>query len=87
MSDKVTEFVAPYGTLPHIPDDVTLPQFILDSWHPTRPVNKNANPVLIEDSTGRGVHLSEVSRYAFNLRVAVSHPLWQGARQNFRSCQ
>ncbi|EKM61280.1 uncharacterized protein PHACADRAFT_247774 [Phanerochaete carnosa HHB-10118-sp] len=67
MTNKVTEFVAPYGTLPHVPDDVTLPQFILDSWHPTRPVNKNANPVLIEDSTGRGVHFSEIRARTFGL--------------------
>lgn len=59
---SVTEFTAlpSLGALPHIPDDVTLPQFIFDSWHPTRPVNKNHNPVLIEDSTGRGVGFSEV---------------------------
>lgn len=60
MSSSVTEFVAPSGTLPDIPDDVTIVQFILDSWHPTRPVNKHPNPVLIEDSAGRGVYLSEV---------------------------
>lgn len=67
MGSKVTEFVAPFGTLPHVPDDVTLPQFILDSWHPTRPVNKNANPVLIEEATGRGVHFSEVRARTFGL--------------------
>lgn len=60
----VKEFTLPeelgFGPLPHIPDDLTLPQFILDSWHPNRLVNKNLNPVLIEDSTGRGVGHSEV---------------------------
>lgn len=64
MSLPPTEFVNRDGTLPHIPDDLTLPQFILDAWHPARPVNTHGNPVLIEDSTGRGVHLAEVCRAA-----------------------
>ncbi|KAF8968998.1 phenylacetyl-CoA ligase [Flammula alnicola] len=38
---------------PHIPDDVTIPQFIFDSNHETRPKRKNETPWLIEDETGK----------------------------------
>ncbi|KAI0706143.1 phenylacetyl-CoA ligase [Cytidiella melzeri] len=55
------------GPLPHIPDDVTLPQFILDSWHPHRPVNKHLNPVLVEDSTGKQVGFAELRARTFGL--------------------
>ncbi|KAI0095115.1 amp dependent CoA ligase [Irpex rosettiformis] len=68
---SVTEFTLPSnlapGPLPHIPDNLTLPQFILDAWHPNRPVNTHLNPVLIEDSTGRGVGLSELRARTFGL--------------------
>jgi hypothetical protein len=61
---SVPEFSLPpsqaNGPLPHIPDNLTLPQFMLDTWHPTRPVNKHLNPVLIEDTTGKKVGFAEV---------------------------
>ncbi len=57
----MTEFVSPHAGLPHIPDDLTIPQFMLDSWHPTRPIKEGLlNPWLIEDATGRPVSCEEV---------------------------
>ena len=45
---------------PHIPDNLSIPQFILDSHHPTRPVRSGDIPWLIEDSTGRKIRFEEV---------------------------
>lgn len=56
----MTEFESPFGPLPHIPDDVTLPQFLLDSTHPRRPIRKEGIPWLIEDATGRRIGFEEV---------------------------
>jgi hypothetical protein len=47
--------------LPFIPDNLSIPQFILDSNHPTRPVRKHDIPWLIEDASGRKVGFEEVS--------------------------
>ena len=53
----VTEIVSPHGPLPHIPDDVTIPQFLLDSWHPVRPVKKHLTPWFIDDDSQGSVNL------------------------------
>ncbi len=55
------EYVAE-GNLGAIPDDLTLPQFILDLTHPTRPIRKEGIPWLIDDTTGRKIGFEEVSR-------------------------
>ena len=55
------EYVAE-GNLGAIPDDLTLPQFILDSTHPTRPIRREGIPWLIDDTTGRKIGFEEVSR-------------------------
>ncbi|KAG1733050.1 uncharacterized protein EDB91DRAFT_1150224 [Suillus paluster] len=47
-----------------VPDDLTLPQFILDSHHPRRPVRTNT-PWLIEDETGRNIGLDEIRARTF----------------------
>jgi hypothetical protein len=54
------EYVAG-GTLGTIPDDLTLPQFILDSSHPTRPIRKQGIPWLVDDTSGRQIGFEEVS--------------------------
>jgi hypothetical protein len=46
----------------NIPDDLTVPQFILDSTHPTRPIRKEGIPWLVDDTTGRQIGFEEVSR-------------------------
>jgi len=45
-----------------IPDNLTLPQFILDSSHPARRIRKDGTPWLVDDSTGHRMGLEEVSR-------------------------
>jgi hypothetical protein len=57
----MTEFISSGGPLPHIPDNLTLTQFILDSTHEYRPVRPQGVPWLIEDATGRKIGLEEVT--------------------------
>lgn len=47
-------------SLPHIPDDLTIPQFILDTQSSSRPIRPDAIPWLIEDRTGRKLGFAEV---------------------------
>ena len=58
----------PSAGLPAIPDNVTLPQFILDAPHPTRPIRKDSNPWLIEDGTGNKFGFEEVSTMQSSVR-------------------
>jgi len=57
----MTEFVSPGGPLPHIPDHLTLAQFILDSIHEFRPIRPQGVAWLVDDATGRKVSLEEVT--------------------------
>ncbi|TFK56581.1 phenylacetyl-CoA ligase [Heliocybe sulcata] len=63
----MTERYAPAGPVPHVPDDLTLVQFMLDSQHPTRPVRPDGVPWLIEDTTGRRVGSEEIRARVFGL--------------------
>jgi hypothetical protein len=55
------EIESPGGPLPYIPDDLTLPQFIFDYKHTSRPTRSPEIPWLIEDETGRKIGVDEVS--------------------------
>jgi hypothetical protein len=59
----MAELVSPAGTLPYIPDDLTLAQFILDAEHVGRPVRKSGPAWIIDDKSGRKIGLEEVSQY------------------------
>ncbi|KAG8962775.1 hypothetical protein FRC00_008814 [Tulasnella sp. 408] len=57
------------------PDDLTIPQFILDSQHPLRQLRTdkfNKAPWLIEDETGKNYTLEEVRARTFGLANAVA---------------
>jgi hypothetical protein len=56
----MAELVSPSGILPHIPDHLTLAQFVLDAEHVKRPVRKNGTWI-IDDQSGRKIGLEEVS--------------------------
>jgi len=56
----MTEFFSPGDPLPHIPDDLTLTQFIFNSTHKRRPHRPQGSPWLIEDATGRKIGREEV---------------------------
>jgi 4-coumarate--CoA ligase len=55
------EIHSPAGPLPLIPDDLTVPQFIFECKHPSRPARRPDIPWLIEDETGRRIGEHEVS--------------------------
>ncbi|KAJ7446405.1 phenylacetyl-CoA ligase [Mycena galericulata] len=59
-------------TLPHIPDNLTLPQFFLDSSHPARPPRPADTPWLIEDLTGRPIYFDELRQRCTALANALS---------------
>ncbi|KAF4605021.1 hypothetical protein EYR40_003804 [Pleurotus pulmonarius] len=56
---------------PYIPDDLTIPQFILDSHHPTRPVRPHGIPWLIDDVTGTKVGFDELRARSNGLANAL----------------
>ncbi|KAL4073112.1 hypothetical protein V8B97DRAFT_2022941 [Scleroderma yunnanense] len=68
----MAELESPSGTLPPIPGDLTLAQFILDSQHPSRPARTHNVPWIIEDHTGVARGLDEAS--LFIQRVLVFSP-------------
>ncbi|KAI0066477.1 amp dependent CoA ligase [Artomyces pyxidatus] len=68
----MTEFASISVSLPHIPDDVTLAQFMLDAAHPTRPVRGPNTAWLIEDATGRRIDYEEIRARVFGLANALS---------------
>lgn len=67
----MTEFTCQHGPCPHIPDDLTVPQFILDEHHPLRPNRPDTCPWLIEDATGRGIGYEEVRSLFYSAVRAV----------------
>ncbi|CDO75537.1 hypothetical protein BN946_scf184776.g3 [Trametes cinnabarina] len=67
----MAEIHADGGPLPHIPDDLTIPQFLLDSHHPSRPVLKKTQPWLIEELTGREIGSDELRARTFGLANAL----------------
>ena len=50
----------PQQPAPFVPDDVTVPQFIFDGTHETRPARRPEIPWLVEDATGRKIFEDEV---------------------------
>ncbi|KAH9960787.1 amp dependent CoA ligase [Lactifluus volemus] len=80
----MTEFISSGGPLPHIPDNLTLTQFILDSTHEYRPVRPQGVPWLIEDATGRKIGLEEIKPRVSGLANALS--LKWGIRENDVVC-
>ena len=68
----MSEIVADGGAIPYVPDDLTIPQFILDTHHPARPTLKKLIPWIVEDATGREIGSDEVSAQCAPLDM---HPL------------
>ncbi|KAF8558345.1 acetyl-CoA synthetase-like protein [Imleria badia] len=64
---SMAELDSPAGTLPYIPDNLTLAQFILDSQHPSRPIHKHDIPWFIEDHTRRTLGYEEIRARVFGL--------------------
>ncbi|THH18569.1 hypothetical protein EW146_g2444 [Bondarzewia mesenterica] len=58
--------------VPYIPDNLTIPQFFLDSHHPLRPIRTAGFPVFIEDKTGRTIGFEEARTRAYGLANGLS---------------
>ena len=50
----MAEIHADGGPIPHIPDDLTIPQFILNTHHVARPALNKIQPWLVEELTVDG---------------------------------
>ncbi|KAH9915423.1 amp dependent CoA ligase [Fomitopsis serialis] len=61
----------PGGALPAIPDDLTIPQFMLDADHPSRPKTDRNRPWMIEETTGREVVKAELHSRTDSLANAL----------------
>ncbi|KAJ7212301.1 phenylacetyl-CoA ligase [Mycena pura] len=60
------------GVLPAIPDDLSVPQFQLDHIDASRPHRHASIPCLIDDASGRRVHLEELRERTRGLANAFS---------------
>ncbi|KAI6122457.1 hypothetical protein EDD16DRAFT_1859409 [Pisolithus croceorrhizus] len=63
----MAEIVASTEDLLPIPDDLTVPQFILDSHHPYRPLRRHSIPWFIDGQTGNKVGLDELRARTYGL--------------------
>jgi hypothetical protein len=54
------EFRSVHGECPEIPDDLSIPQFFLDSWHPLRPTRPVGSPWVIDDESGKTLDYEQV---------------------------
>ncbi|KDR82330.1 hypothetical protein GALMADRAFT_237577 [Galerina marginata CBS 339.88] len=57
--------------LPHIPDNVTIPQFLFDYKHEIRPTRLSETPWLIQDDTGRKFWEAELRNRTHGLASAL----------------
>ncbi|KAI1786898.1 amp dependent CoA ligase [Ganoderma leucocontextum] len=67
----MSEIYADGEPIPIIPDDITIPQFILDVHHPARPVLKTPQPWCIDELSGREVGSDELRARTFGLANAL----------------
>lgn len=78
-----TEYLTRGKPLPSqaIPDNLTIPQFILDGNHPVRPLKNTLTPCLVEDATGRLVGYEEVRSPACS--ACIAYTIWQIRARTF----
>ncbi|KAJ7152698.1 hypothetical protein C8R43DRAFT_1003345 [Mycena crocata] len=56
----MTEYTSPVHTVPHFPEDLTIPQFLFDYQHPIRLHRESGIPWLVDAVTGKAVLQDEV---------------------------
>jgi 4-coumarate--CoA ligase len=67
----------------HIPDDITLPDLVLDSRYGRRPLSESNKKVLIDAPTGKSVNLEQLKERTESLAKAFKSELgvkvgWDG---------
>lgn len=82
----MSEIHSTSGTLPAIPDDLTIPQFQLDYIDPNRPTRHANIPCLIDDASGKKVYLEEVCIFNRTCRVII-HEYLEAPRAHPRTCK
>ncbi|PPQ84132.1 hypothetical protein CVT25_003343 [Psilocybe cyanescens] len=65
------EFHSKAGDPASIPDDLTVPQFILDTHHETRPERPKGVPWLVADKSGNEIGLNEIHKRTNGLAVRL----------------
>lgn len=73
------QFRSVAAELPSIPDDLSIPQFILDSQHEMRPDRPQGLPWLVADKSGKALGLNEVCTFQKVLlqpRRLEAHAIW-----------
>ncbi|KAJ7185242.1 amp dependent CoA ligase [Mycena filopes] len=65
-------YTSPMDSVPYFPDDLTLPQFLLDYEHPIRLAREPETPWLIDGRTGRSLLKAEVIRRTWSLANGLS---------------
>ncbi|KAJ7062336.1 acetyl-CoA synthetase-like protein [Mycena amicta] len=67
----MAEFSSPMGA-PHIPDDLTIPQFLFDYEHPIRMPRSPETPWIVDSATGRTYGRDELYERTWNLANGLS---------------
>ena len=84
----MTLYYGPGGPLPHIPDDLSIPQFIFGFHRVPKPrVSAPPAPWFIEEATGRKIYGDEVRLACpyFRYAISLSEPAPRSARAHTRS--
>ena len=81
----IHEFRSVHGDCPEVPDNLSLPQFFLDFWHPLRPIRPTGSPWFIDDEGGRTLDYEQVRRtLPVYPALPSSHPLISPRRSGRR---
>ncbi|KAJ7087682.1 phenylacetyl-CoA ligase [Mycena belliarum] len=68
----MAEFTSPMHTIPYFPEDLTLPQFLLDYHHPIRLHRDPSSPWIVDAVTGTPRLQAEVIERTWNLANGLS---------------
>ncbi|KAJ7152691.1 amp dependent CoA ligase [Mycena crocata] len=69
----MTEYTSPMHTVPHFPEDLTLPQFLFDYQHPIRLHRESGIPWLVDAVTGKAVLQDELIARVWDLANGLSY--------------
>lgn len=64
---EIHEFHSVHGDCPEVPDDLSIPQFFLDSWHSLRPMRPVGSPWFIDDESGKTLDYEQIRSRSYGL--------------------